>query len=150
MVNWEKSRLEPSQQVQFIGAHLDATLAMNMSVTLAEALQAKGGPLEEEEEINRRLKRRDVEEVSMASDSASKNIDILMFETLITDALERLSDKVATMIDPINLQLQEINHKLEAIAEETRKAKEMAQHRGNCWYGTGCLTTTRRNFQASR
>ncbi|KAL8163074.1 UNVERIFIED_CONTAM: hypothetical protein K2H54_006294 [Gekko kuhli] len=64
----------------------------------------------------------------MASDSASKNIDILMFETLITDALERLSDKVATMIDPINLQLQEINHKLEAIAEETRKAKEMAQH----------------------
>ncbi|KAL8186388.1 UNVERIFIED_CONTAM: hypothetical protein K2H54_069561 [Gekko kuhli] len=84
--------------------------------------------VDSKQEINRRLKRRDVEEVSMASDSASKNIDILMFETLITDALERLSDKVATMIDPINLQLQEINHKLEAIAEETRKAKEMAQH----------------------
>ncbi|KAL8175583.1 UNVERIFIED_CONTAM: hypothetical protein K2H54_000742 [Gekko kuhli] len=64
----------------------------------------------------------------MAADSASKKADdISLFETLITDALERLTDKVATMIDPINAQLQEINNKLETIAEETRKAKEIAQ-----------------------
>ncbi|KAL8219209.1 UNVERIFIED_CONTAM: hypothetical protein K2H54_012731 [Gekko kuhli] len=64
----------------------------------------------------------------MAADSASKKADdISLFETLITDALERLTDKVATMIDPINAQLQEINNKLETIAEETRKTKEIAQ-----------------------
>ncbi|KAL8190769.1 UNVERIFIED_CONTAM: hypothetical protein K2H54_060791 [Gekko kuhli] len=43
------------------------------------------------------------------------------------DALERLSDKVATMMASINERLQEINAKLEAIAEEARKVKDLAQ-----------------------
>ncbi|KAL8199245.1 UNVERIFIED_CONTAM: hypothetical protein K2H54_038414 [Gekko kuhli] len=49
--------------------------------------------------------------------------ELALFETLITDALERLSDRVEIMISPINEKLQIMNNKLEVIAEEVKKVK---------------------------
>lgn len=64
----------------------------------------------------------------MVSAPHSEKLDLEVFETLITDALEHLTDKVRTMLTPFNEQLQEINNRLEIIAGEARAVEELVQH----------------------